>query len=797
LVGATRVARRQTVQIISSVTDLTRAHTARLTLTASLFGVLACLSLIFHPLAANPFRTLEPTSVGALARQAERVAMPSAAAPAISAELGREDTVYHAAIDGGTASFLVAGHSPAARVGPAGGWVTLGSHDLGLRPVRLGRGDAFVALPTGAVSADANRIDSRRGDLTEWYVNGPAGIEQGFTLARAIGGSATQPLTISLALAAGVAGRVDADRRALTLLDAATGGPIARYSGLVAFDSTGHPLPAWLEVYGGEIQISVDDAGAVYPILVDPLVQNGELTASDGAANDWFGFAVAVDGDTIVVGAKFDDVAAVDQGSAYVYVKPIAGWATTSGYTAKLTASDGATLDYFGTSVAISGDTIVVGANEANVGAADQGAAYIFVRPVAGWATTSIFNAKLTAFDGAFQDRFGQSVAIDGDTVVVGAPYDDGGFVDQGSAYVYRRPGVVWVSTSNPDAKLTALNGASQDFFGVSVAINADTIVVGAVWRDFGVSTNQGTAYVYVRPGPTWSSTSFFTAQLTAADGAANDWFGYRVAANGDTIVIGAPGPTPPNGTKAGKAYVYVRPAPGWATTSAYTARLTASDGATNDRFGFSVSLDGNTVVVGAPYKVVNANSDQGAAYAFARPAGGWGTASPVETKMLASDGETASSFGVYTDVSGDTVVVGSPYHTIGVNANQGSAYVFTGTAPVSTPPNIPSSPGPANGVSGVLVQPTFTWVGGDPDGDAVTYTIYLGTASPPVSAIAPCTAITSTACVSSTLAVSTTYYWQVVATDNDAHVAPGPIWSFTTSSSATIIRSYIPIVAK
>ena len=188
-------------------------------------------------------------------------------------------------------------------------------------------------------------------------------------------------------------------------------------------------------------------------------------------------------GDTVVVGAQLDDVGAnADQGSAYVFVKPGGGWASAT-QTAKLTASDGAAGDRFGESVDVSGDTVVVGARWDDVGAnADQGSAYVFVKPGGGWASGTQ-SAKLTASDGAVSDELGFSVDVSGDTIVAGAGFDDvGANADQGSAYVFVKPGGGWANGTQT-AKLTASDGAAGDDFGRSVAVSGDTVVVGALQR--------------------------------------------------------------------------------------------------------------------------------------------------------------------------------------------------------------------------------------------------------------------------------------------------------------------------
>jgi uncharacterized repeat protein (TIGR01451 family) len=336
--------------------------------------------------------------------------------------------------------------------------------------------------------------------------------------------------------------------------------------------------------------------------------QTAKLTASDSAASDLFGYSVALSGDTALVSAVGDDNY---RGSAYVFVKPVGGWGNMT-ETAKLTASDAAANDYFGASVALSGDTALVGAYGDDSTFTDQGSAYVFVKPAGGWATTSTYTAKLTASDGAADDFFGWSVALSGDTALVGALYkDNGAFTDQGSAYVFVKPAAGWATTSTYTAKLTASDGTTDDYFGYSVALSGDTALVGVDGDDVSF-TDQGSAYVFVKPAAGWATTSTYTAKLTASDGAASDDFGASVALSGDTALVGADW----DDNFQGSAYVFVKPGSGWATTSTHTAKLNASDGAASDNFGYSVAVSGDTTLVGA-FLDDAPSIDQGSAYFY------------------------------------------------------------------------------------------------------------------------------------------------------------------------------------
>ena len=210
--------------------------------------------------------------------------------------------------------------------------------------------------------------------------------------------------------------------------------------------------------------------------------------------------------------------------------------------------------------------------------------------------------SKLIAGDGAAGDLFGNSVSVDGETVVVGARQDDtAAGTSAGSAYVFVRSGMSW----SQQAQLTASDGAALGFFGRSVSVDGDTVVVGADMP------GAGAAYVFALSGTSWVQ----QAKLTASDRQKVGGFGRSVSLDGDTVVVGAPGTDPAAATGAGAAYVFVRSG---RTSWSQHVKLTAGDGAFNDGFGCSVSVDGDTVVVGAHQNDTVGNR-AGAAYVFVR----------------------------------------------------------------------------------------------------------------------------------------------------------------------------------
>jgi hypothetical protein len=428
---------------------------------------------------------------------------------------------------------------------------------------------------------------------------------------------------------------------------------------------------------GASPGVDVDDRGARRSVLVDSFIQSAKLTSSDGASQDSFGFAVAMLRGTVVVGAKEDDVGTkIDQGSAYVFVRPPNGWASAT-ESAKLTASDGAAGDQFGVSVAISGDEVYVGAwNDDNTGFGGPGSVYVFRRPATGWAGTVHEIAKLRASDRQAGDLFGAAIAVSGRTLVVGAPFDDFGDASsaQGSAYVFVRPETGWESMSE-SAKLHASDQAPGDRLGSSVAVFGDTVVAGAPLVNVDGVNDRGAAYVFVDPGG-WEGALEETARLTADDGHLNDTFGFSVAIDDDTVVCGSILHMHTS-VQAGAAYVFVRPATGWATTSLPDAELRASEGAVVDRFGESVAAGRGFVLAGARSGAGPNHPDQGAAYQFLRPATGWTSTAAFDSKLTASDGSAGDLFGTAIAHSGGSVVVGAWGDTFGTSILQGSVYVF------------------------------------------------------------------------------------------------------------------------
>ncbi len=618
------------------------------------------------------------------AQRAVTSVLPLAAQGPVSRELGRADRRYRVVATAGGYAVSNPSEQFAARFGSKGVEVRSGSGRLGLSLRAYGYGRVLHPVGAAALGVAANRIVYRRTGLVEWFVNGPLGLEQGFTLAAPPRGARVGRLTVALGLSGNMRGLLAPSRDAVTFTDRGRQHTLV-YRGLVVTDARGRLLPASIELARGRLLLRVSDRAARYPVTIDPLVQQAKLTASDGGATDVLGGSVAVSGGTIVAGATGATVGPNDsQGAVYVFVKPAGGWANAT-ETAKLTASDGVRNDNLGAAVSVSGDTIVAGAP--SFGRGDAGAAYVFVKPAGGWANATE-TAKLTASVGQSDDELGASVAVSGDTIVAGARATVGANDHQGVAYVFVRPAGGWASATET-ARLTASDGARNDQLGSSVAISGDTVVAGAWFATVGTNPFQGAAYVFSRPVTGWANATE-TAKLTASDGATGDNLGRSVALSGDTIVAGAPSIPAVAGNGVGAAYVFVKPAGGWANATE-TAKLTASDGGI-DLLGDSVAVSGDTIAAGAPSATVGGNDGQGAVYVFVKPAGGWASATET-TRLTASDGASGDDFGISASSSGDTIAVGAWGATTAASPAQGAAYVFGLPAVADTTPPVLTLP--------------------------------------------------------------------------------------------------------
>jgi len=492
------------------------------------------------------------------------------------------------------------------------------------------------AGPVTQMESRGKRLERHYGtSLTEWFLNTPQGLEQGFVIAhraRRAGGA----LHIRLTAAGGWSVDGSGDRARLM-----KGGVTLDYAGLKAWDAMGAMIPSRLRGSGTSIEIEVDDARAVYPLSIDPVfTQQQKLTPSDAVLADLFGVSVGLssDGNTALVGAW-------NRGLAYVFTRSGAAWTQQQ----KLTASDGVAGDNFGWSVVLSsdGNTALVGAYGKSASPKANGSAYVFTRSGGAWTQQQ----ELTAADAAYGDKFGYSVGLssDGNTALVGAIDKNS---RQGAAYVFTRSGVTW----NQQQELAASDPADNDSFGLFLGLSNDgnTALVGAP----GKNSAQGAAYVFTRSSAAWTQQQ----ELTASDAAAFNYFGVsaRLSGDGNTALMGAYGRT-----SQGAAYVFTRSGAAWTQQQ----ELTASDGQNGDNFGYSMGLssDGNTALVGA--------YGRNAAYVFTRSGAAW----TQKQKLTPSDAAFDDSFGFSVGLSGDgnTALVGA----YSKNSSTGAAYVYALTA--------------------------------------------------------------------------------------------------------------------
>lgn len=527
----------------------------------------------------------------------------------------------------------------------------------GLELLAYGRGDEMIPVAaTSIATRSTGRLAYQRDEtLEEWWINDTRGLEHGYTLARRPGSDgATGPLTLRLGTRGGLVPVVTTDRLGVDFQDAA-GKTVLHYEGLKAWDATGRRLASSFAIEGSAtFRLLVEDADAVYPVTIDPIAQQAYLKAGNTASSDRFGLSVALSGNTVVVGVPEDD----------------------SGLTTILNGT-GSSIDNSAT---------------------DAGSAYVFVRSGSTWSQ----QAYLKAPNAGEEDNFGATVAISGDTIVVGAPDEasaatgvdngadaplDNGAPFSGAAYVFVRNGSTWTQ----QAFLKAGNAEGGDGFGEQVAISGNTILVSAPFEDSGATgasatitgpidnsvVLSGAAYVFTRSGTTWSQEAFLKASNSQQD----DEFGGSVAISGDIAVVGTGnesgdlvgvfngpgGSANDNAPGSGAAYVFARSAGVW-TQQAF---LKAGNAGAGDNFGTSLAVSGETIVVGANFEASNASgvlngpggssdnssSGSGAAYVFVRSGSTWSQ----QAYLKAGNAGTDDRFGSDVSISGNFIVVGAP----------------------------------------------------------------------------------------------------------------------------------------
>lgn len=363
------------------------------------------------------------------------------------------------------------------------------------------------------------------------------------------------------------------------------------------------------------------------------------VLADDGKAGDSFGFSAAIDGTTVLIGAfKADIDGVIDAGAAYVYVLGENGWFQQ----AKLVAKPAFAEDTLGGKVALNNDVAMLGVSRSDDKGEDSGAVVSFEREVNTWKQNQIF----TAPDAKPGDAFGQSIALTESFLVIGAPKSDALGVDSGAAYIYKRESDTW----RYQTKITASDGAAGDLFGISVALDGNTILVGADLHDE-KAENAGAVYVYVLDDNQWQQ----EAKLMASDGGKTDIFGVRVALSENTALVSARrDDTEELGIDAGSAYIFVRDGSTWTQH----LKLISPDGQADDRFGRGVALSGDTAIISAMNHDAN-GANTGALYVYKKNTSGWDYTSKVVAKSSMPD----DKFGWNVGLSNGVAVVATPNH--------------------------------------------------------------------------------------------------------------------------------------
>lgn len=604
---------------------------------------------------------------------------------------------------------------------------------LGLELLAYGWGEfeRSVTMPHNTEASGRFLAHAWDDQLTEWYINDHRGLEHGFTVhARPV--DSREHFILSLRIRGGLAPVIAQHGKDVYFVDS-TGRMVVNYAGLTVRDFNGQLLAAAWEVQERSLRLVVDEVHAHYPITIDPVLQTAYLKASNTDSGDTFGSAIAISGDTVAIGAPTEasnatgvngnqaDNSMFGAGAVYVFVRSGTTWSQQ----AYLKASNTGAKDLFGSALAISGNTIVVGApsedsngigvggSQSNNSRTNSGAAYVFVRSGTIWSQQEYLKAS----NPDQLDKFGSSVAIDGDTILVSATEEasnatgvngnqsDNSKNSSGAAYVFVRN----VGTWTQQAYLKASNTDSNDYFGGSVAIHGDTVVIcayGESSKATGVGGNQsdnsmpwsGAAYVFTRNGTAWSQQEYIKASNTDT----LDYFGSTVAISGDTLVIGAisedsdavgvNGDESNNSApESGAAYVFRRRVTGWSQE----AYLKASNSEASDEFGCSVAISGDRVIVGACKESSgstgiqgdqsdNSNPDSGAAYLFERYGIDWTQRAYVK----ASNSGAGDNFGTSVAIDNETALSGAPDESsdaVGVDGNQsnnnalysGAAYVL------------------------------------------------------------------------------------------------------------------------
>ncbi len=611
--------------------------------------------------------------------------LPLPAQGPVSAALGADDRAYRVSAGRGGFSAVSPAQRLRERFGRTGVHLSSGAIQLAVGLRAVGYGSSLQPVGSVTPGARANRVLYPHAGLSEWYANGPLGVEQGFTLQRAPSGDPAEPLRLSLALAGNAHATLASGGQSITL--GHPGAATLRYGALSATDARGRTLHSWLELHSGRVLIVLDTRGARYPLRIDPLIQQGKkLEGGEESEDGEFGrnVAMSADGNTAIVGGPGDGSKV---GAAWVFTRSEVGaWTQQE----KLTSTDESGAGEFGRSVALSsdGNTAVIGGPGDNGGV---GAAWVFTRSESGAWTQQ---EKLKGSGETGNGEFGFSVALapseKGEDAVIGGPGNE------------ERTGAAWVfvrkekeTTWAQQALITGKEATEKEAeFGYSVALSpkeGDLALIGGPRN----KTGAGAAWVYLRKEKetTWG----YQATLTGEEATVHAEFGKSVAisAEGTYALVGGPG----NKENAGAAWVLTRSG----TTWTYQATLTPKEKEESDMgaFGSSVALssDGDTALIGGP----GDNEDTGAAWTFARSSEGVWAQEGVKLTAKAGEESEKGAFGSSLALSSDgyTALIGGPADG---EPLRGAAWAFVNPPTVSS---VSPGAGPTAGETSVTITGT------------------------------------------------------------------------------------------
>ena len=405
-------------------------------------------------------------------------------------------------------------------------------------------------------------------------------------------------------------------------------------------------------------------------LIARPVIAQ-QLSASDGAASDLFGWSVSQSADSGLVGAIGDDDNGVSSGTVFWFDglnNELTGEATE---TKKLYASDASLGDSFGRSVSLFGDSALVGAPFKGDSGFHSGSAYWYNDLASGNGNAVTETVKLVASDVAREDVFGTTLSLSGDSALIGAQGDDDNGSRSGSAYWFGNLSGNTSGLANESVKLTASDGIEDDFFGCAVSAFGDSALVGA-YHQHATSTSTGRAYWYSGLSSNTSGAATETVKLSASDGVTGDYFGRAVSLDGDSALVGAY-LDDDNGSASGSAYLFTNLSGNTSGEASESLKLVASDGLASDWFGWSVSLSGDSALIGA-YGDDSNGSSSGSVYVFTGLSDNTNGLATETVKLSASDAAAGDRFGWSVGLSGDSILVGAHFNDSG-ESDAGSAY--------------------------------------------------------------------------------------------------------------------------